>query len=68
MYVSHFASGRKGLLFRKAGKLFSHVTDIIKQASLASSIGQEYSTLLRTHLLSVPAYCNAISSNTFEGT
>jgi len=60
-------SGRKALLGRKAGKVFGHVKDIIKQASLASSIGQEYSTLLRTHLLPVPLYCNAVSIDSFEG-
>jgi len=61
------ASGRKGLLGRKAGKVFVHVKDIIKQATLASSVGQEYSTLLRTSLLPVQQYCNAVACETFEG-
>ncbi|KAL0026395.1 hypothetical protein WJX79_005738 [Trebouxia sp. C0005] len=59
-------TGRKGLLGRKAGKVFVHVKDIIKQATLASSIGQEYSTLLRTNLLPVQQYCNAVTCETFE--
>lgn len=61
------ASGRKGLLGRKAGKIFVHVKEIVKQATLASPIGQEYSTLLRTHLLPVPHYCNTVSCDVFEG-
>ena len=61
------SSGRKGLLGRKAGKVFVHVKDIIKQATLASSVGQEYSTLLRTSLLPVQQYCNAVACETFKG-
>lgn len=60
-------AGRRGLLARKAAKLFVHVKDIIAQTSLASPIGQEYSALLRAHLLPVPQYCNVVSSITFQG-
>ena len=55
------------MLSRKISKLFSHVKDTIKQAGLATTIGQEYSALLRTHLLTVDAYCNAVSCASFEG-
>ena len=36
-------------------------------ASLASPLGQELSTALRTHLLPSAAYCAAASSLTFQG-
>ena len=60
-------AGRRGLLVRKIAKIFSHVKDTIKQAGLASTIGQEYSTLLRSHILPVDEYCNSVSSSSFEG-
>lgn len=55
------------MLVRKAAKLFAHAKDIIAKTSLASSIAQEYSALLRAHLLPVPQYCNVVSSITFQG-
>lgn len=55
------------MLVRKAAKLFAHAKDIIAKTSLASSIAQEYSALLRAHLLPVPQYCNVVSSTTFQG-
>lgn len=55
------------MLARKAAKLFVHAKDIIAKSSLASSIGQEYSALLRTHLLPVSQYCNVVSSDAFQG-
>ena len=70
-YASHLATcccaGRKGMLVRKAAKLFVHAKDIIAKTSLASSIGQEYSALLRAHLLPVSQYCNVVSSVPFQG-
>ena len=55
------------MLVRKAAKLFVHVKDIIAKSSLASSIGQEYSALLRAHLLPVSQYCTVVSSIPFQG-
>lgn len=55
------------MLVRKAAKLFAHAKDIIAKTSLASSMAQEYSALLRAHLLPVPQYCNVVSSITFQG-
>ena len=60
-------AGRKGMLVRKAAKLFVHAKDVIAKTSLASSIGQEYSALLRAHLLPVPQYCNVVSGIPFQG-
>ena len=36
-------------------------------ATLASLLGQELSSALRTHLLPNAAYCAAVSSLTFQG-
>ena len=60
-------AGRKGMLVRKAAKLFVHAKDIIAKTSLASSIGQEYSALLRAHFLPTSQYCNVVSSIPFQG-
>lgn len=63
----HFP-GRRGLLVRKAAKLFTHAKDVIQQTSLASPLGQEYSALLRNSLLTVPQYCDAAGAVVFQGT
>ena len=55
------------MLVRKAAKLFVHIKDIIAKSSLASSMGQEYSALLRANLLPVSQYCNVVSSLPFQG-
>ena len=55
------------MLVRKAAKLFIHAKDVIAKTSLASSIGQEYSALLRAHLLPIWQYCNVVNSIAFQG-
>jgi hypothetical protein len=60
--------GRGGLLLRRAGRLFSHLSDVLSRpdVSLGSPPGQEYLTILRTHLLAVPAYCARSNASTFQ--
>lgn len=60
-------AGRRGLLVRKAPKLFAHALDVIRQTSLASPLGQDYSALLRNSLLTMPQYCDAAGSLLFQG-
>ena len=60
-------TGRRGLLVRKAAKLFAHTKDVIRQTNLASPLGQDYSALLRNSLLLVPQYCDAAGNETFQG-
>lgn len=52
---------------RRAPRLFSHIRDVLGVVGLTSPIGQDYGTLLRTHMLAVPAYCEASSSLVFQG-
>ena len=55
------------MLGRRAPKLFLHVKDALQQAGLSSSLGTDYSSVLRTNLLATPSYCAATPPDTFQG-
>ena len=62
-------SGRRGLLARRAGRLFAHVRTVLEAVSLAatSPIGRDYSHVLRAHLLPSAEYCAAAAPADFQG-
>lgn len=55
------------MLARRAAKLFAHVKEVVQAAKLGSAIGADYAGVLRSNLLSVPAYCAAVPASTFQG-
>ena len=59
-------AGRQGMLARRAARLFTHIKDALQKAKLGSPFGADYSAVLRTHLLTVPAYCAAVPAATFQ--
>jgi hypothetical protein len=59
--------GHARLLARRAGALFAHVTEVLEAAGLTSAMGLDYSAVLRNHLLTVPEYCAAATTPTFQG-
>ncbi|GAB4819121.1 hypothetical protein N2152v2_006167, partial [Parachlorella kessleri] len=62
-------SGRKGLLVRRAGKVFIHIKEVLGllgPAGLSSPIGQDYGTVLRSHMLALPQYCACSSASIFQ--
>lgn len=55
------------MLARRAMKLFSHVKDALVRATLDSSIGADYSSVLRTSLLTNAHYCSLVPASSFQG-
>ena len=55
------------MLGRRAARLFAHMKDALRRAKLVSPFGADYSAVLRSHLLTVPAYCAAVPASTFQG-
>lgn len=55
------------MLLRQATKLFSHVLEVLKVSGLSTVIGAEYAAVLRTHLLSTPAYCDCAKPENAQG-
>ena len=55
------------MLGRRAARLFAHIKDALHRAKLGSAFGADYSAVLRSHLLTVPAYCAAVPAPTFQG-
>ena len=61
-------SGHKAVLRRRAPQIFLHVFEVLKHDfSSTSQINQDYTAVLRNHLLTVPAYTLVSSSQTFQG-
>lgn len=60
-------TGRTGLLSKRAKQIFAHVKEVLKVVGLASPVGAEYASVLRTHLLASPEYCAASAPATFHG-
>ena len=64
LHAAHASGKRKGsqfVLHRKAGKLFSTLTFVLKKLSLDSQYTHECNALLRTFLLQAPVYCTQAS-------
>lgn len=55
------------MLERRAAKLFEHLRDALGQGLLAGPLGPDYTSVLRTSLLPVPAYCARSSAAVFLG-
>lgn len=55
------------MLGRRAAKLFAHVRDALLWAGLSSTMGMDYSSVLRSSLLATPSYCAATPRDTFQG-
>jgi hypothetical protein len=55
------------MLERRAAKLFEHLRDALGQGLLAGPLGADYTSVLRTSLLPVPAYCARSSAAVFLG-
>ena len=55
------------MLARRAAKLFAHIKDALQRAKLGSPLGADYSAVLRSHLLTVPAYCASVPASIFQG-
>ena len=55
------------MLGRRAPKLFLHVKDALQQAGLSSSLGTDYSSVLRSNLLATPSYCAVTPPDIFQG-
>ncbi len=55
------------MLLHRAARLFSHVKSVLASTQPASAIHQDHSAVLRTQLLTQPAYCTATPTSTFQG-
>eukprot|EP00891_Asterochloris_glomerata_P002857 jgi/Astpho2/2857/Aster-x0134 len=53
-------SGQQAMLLRRLPKLVGTLHEVMRQTGLAPGLGVECSTILRVHILSVPAYCQVI--------
>lgn len=60
--------GRKGLLTRRAFRLFRHVREVLEISGLASSspTGRDYTNILREKLLQEPEYCALASTDDYD--
>ena len=64
----HAASaGSSTLLLWRAAKLFTHVREVLTISGMSTVIGAEYAAVLRTHLLSTPAYCDCAKPEDAQG-
>ena len=55
------------MLLRRLPKLVGTLHEVMRQIGLAPGLGAECSTILRVHILSVPAYCQAIPCSLRQG-
>lgn len=55
------------MLGRKIAKLFTHVKDVLSRAGASSPFGADYSSVLRSNLLTNAHYCSLVPSSTFQG-
>ena len=55
------------MLLRRLPKLVGTLQEVMRQIGLAPGLGAECSTILRVHILSVPAYCQVIPCSMRQG-
>ena len=55
------------MLLRRLPKLVGTLHEVMRQTGLAPGLGVECSTILRVHILSVPAYCQVIPCSMRQG-
>ena len=55
------------MLAKRAKLIFGRVNEALNLVGLASPVGAEYASVLRTHLLASPEYCAASAPATFHG-
>jgi hypothetical protein len=58
-------SGVVAPLRRRAGKLFTHVFEVLRDGP--PEFASDYTQMLRTHLLPEPQYCARVKASTYEG-
>ena len=55
------------MLLRRLPKLVGTLQEVMRQVGLAPGLGAECSTILRVHIVSVPAYCQVIPCSMRQG-